>query len=425
VSNPSFEQARSVWWRIGLLSFGGPAGQIALIHREVVEERQWIEEREFLHALNFCMLLPGPEAMQLATYIGWKLHGLKGGLIAGLLFVLPGAAVILALSLFYTLFGNAPFVANIFWGIKAAVVIIVFEAMLRISRKALKKASDWMIAAAAFIALFGFAIPFPVVIAGAALIGFVTSNLKVELKNPDLVFPSLADTIKTVCIWLVVWLVPLFMINLIFGAGHVYSGLARFFSQLAVVTFGGAYAVLSYMGQDVVETHHWLTASAMMDGLGLAETTPGPLILVGQFVGFLAAANAQGSLWAGVIGSAIFLWMTFVPCFLWIFAGAPYVQHLRYMPRVSGALSCITAAVAGVILNLSLWFGLHVLFGNVQRLNGLIPIWWPEFSKFDFGSFVLSIIAGIALLNFKIGIPKTLALCAVIGVIWKLLLAMI
>ncbi len=422
---PSFIEARKIWWRIGLLSFGGPAGQIALIHREVVEQRQWIEEREFLHALNFCMLLPGPEAMQLATYIGWRLHGLRGGLVAGLLFVLPGAALMLVLSALYSLYGKIPFVENLFWGIKAAVLVIVLQALLRISKKALRTRIDWIIASLAFVALFFFAVPFPLVVLVAGLVGFFMHQEKagevVDLPLP----PTFMQSAKTIFIWLVVWMLPLFLIYESFGSAHVFTGLSIFFSQLSVVTFGGAYAVLSYMGQDVVEMHHWLTTPEMMDGLGLAETTPGPLILVGQFVGFTAATKAQGSLWAGVVGSLIFLWMTFVPCFLWIFAGAPYVRHLQNMPRISSALAAITAAVVGVILNLSLWFGFHVFFGEVNRAQGIVPVWWPKVETFDFASFVLSIIAGVALLHFKLGIPKTLALAAALGVISKLLAPLI
>ena len=423
--NPDFFEASKVWWRIGLLSFGGPAGQIALIHREVVETRKWIAEREFLHALNFCMLLPGPEAMQLATYIGWRLHGVKGGLVAGLLFLIPGAVVMLVLSALYGLYGKSSFVENIFWGVKAAVLVIVLQALLRISKKALKGPIDWAIAAFAFVALFFFAVPFPLVVLIAAVIGIFNAKASVLELTSLPAFPSGSKTLKTVSIWATIWLLPLGMIYQFFGSSHVFSGLAVFFSQLAVVTFGGAYAVLSYMGQDVVEMHKWLTTREMMDGLGMAETTPGPLILVGQFVGFTAAAKAQGSLWAGLVGSIIFLWMTFVPCFLWIFAGAPYVQHLQNMPRISRALSAITAAVVGVILNLSLWFGLHVVFGEVQRRVGLVPVWWPRFETFDLASLILSLIAGLALLHFRFGIPKTLAMAATLGVIWKTLVPLI
>ena len=423
--SPSQAEATKVFTRIGLLSFGGPAGQIALIHRELVEGKKWIEEKEFLHALNFCMLLPGPEAMQLATYVGWKLHGLRGGLIAGLLFVLPGATAILALSILYSLFGKLNFVEGLFWGVKAAVLVIVLEALLRVAKRALKSPIDWAIAAAAFIALFCFALPFPLVIAVAALTGFFNANKKTNTTEKPRPLPPFSSLIKTTVIWLVIWLVPLALINGTYGPTHVYTDLALFFSKLSVVTFGGAYAVLSYMGQTVVEQYHWLTASEMIDGLGLAETTPGPLILVGQFVAFLAAAKSLNSLWAGLFASLIYLWMTFVPCFLWIFAGAPYVQHLQTMPRLASALSSITAAVAGVILNLAIWFGLHVFFGTIQRATGPIPIWLPDFKAFDYAAFILAIIAGIALLRFHMGIPKTLALAAILGVIYKLILPLI
>jgi chromate transporter len=421
---PSQAEATKVFTRIGLLSFGGPAGQIALIHRELVDGKKWIEEKEFLHALNFCMLLPGPEAMQLATYIGWKLHGLRGGLIAGLLFVLPGAAVILALSILYSLFGKLTLVEGLFWGVKAAVLIIVLEALLRVAKRALKKPIDWTIAAASFIALFCFALPFPLVIAVAALIGFLNASLP-PIEQTSKSLPPISALIRTTAVWLAIWLLPLVLIDWVYGPGHVYTGLALFFSKLSVVTFGGAYAVLSYMGQTVVEQYHWLTAPEMIDGLGLAETTPGPLILVGQFVSFLAAAKSLNSLWAGLFASLVYLWMTFVPCFLWIFAGAPYVQHLQTMPRLSSALSSITAAVAGVILNLAIWFGLHVLFGTVARTTGPMPIWLPDFKAFDLAAAVLAVISGLALLRFHAGIPKTLALAAGLGVIYKLVFPLI
>lgn len=425
MTSPSQAEATKVFTRIGLLSFGGPAGQIALIHREVVDGKKWIEEKEFLHALNFCMLLPGPEAIQLATYIGWKLHGMRGGLIAGLLFVLPGAAVIFALSVLYTLFGKLTLIEGLFWGVKAAVLVIVLEALLRVAKRALKKPIDWAIAAASFIALFCFALPFPLVIAVAALIGFLNANKKADITEKAKSLPPFSGLIKTTAIWLAIWLVPLALINGAYGPAHVYTSLALFFSKLSVVTFGGAYAVLSYMGQTVVEQYHWLTAPEMIDGLGLAETTPGPLILVGQFVAFLAAAKSLNSLWAGLFASIIYLWMTFVPCFLWIFAAAPYVQHLQTMPRLSSALSSITAAVAGVILNLAIWFGLHVLFGTVARATGPLPIWLPNFQAFDLAAFILAVISGLALLRFHVGIPKTLALAAVLGVVYKLALPLI
>ncbi len=405
-----------MWARIGLLSFGGPAGQIALMHREVIDKRKLIDEKEFLSALNFCMLLPGPEAMQLATYIGWKLHGLKGGLTAGLLFVLPGAAVLYALSTIYYLFGSVPLVANLFWGVKAAVLAIVLEALLRVATRALKGPMDYAIAVAAFLALFAFDIPFPLVIAAAGLLGWLMPQID-KAAPARIALPPFSGTLKTIAAWLGIWLVPLAALNFLLPQS-VYALLGNFFSRLSVVTFGGAYAVLSYMGQDVVEQHHWLSTAQMMDGLGLAETTPGPLILVGQYVGFLAAAQ-NGGLIAGLLGGAIFLWMTFVPCFLWIFAGAPYMDYLRGQPRISSALARVTAAVCGVILNLSLWFGLHVLFGQVERLAGPVHVWWPQLPTFDGAAAVLSVIAALALLRLHLGIAKTLAICATLGILWR------
>ena len=416
----SFIEARKMWLRVGLLSFGGPAGQIAMLHKEVIDQRQLISEKEFLSALNFCMLLPGPEAMQLATYVGWKMHGLKGGLVAGLLFVLPGAITLYVLSTLYVLFGKLPLVEALFWGVKSAVLVVVIEALLRVSKRALKGQLDYAIAGLAFVALFCFALPFPLVVAAAGVFGYFWSNkTTVEIQSSTPLPPTI-DTLKRLGAWLVVWFAPLLVIVASFGRDHVYSQLAWFFSKLAIVTFGGAYAVLSYMGQDVVEAHHWLSAPQMMDGLGLAETTPGPLILVGQFVGFLAANKAQGDLLSGFVGGGIFLWMTFVPCFLWIFVGAPYVEYLQGNAQISQALAKITAAVVGVILNLSLWFGLHVLFGDVQRLDGIVPMWWPTLGGFDGAALVLAIIAGFALLRFHMGMVKTLALSATLGILWKL-----
>ena len=413
----SFSEARSIWAKIGLLSFGGPAGQIALMHRELIDKRKLIDEKEFLSALNFCMLLPGPEAMQLATYIGWKLHGLKGGLTAGVLFILPGAIVLYGLSSIYVLFGSVPLVANLFWGVKAAVLAIVLEALLRVAKRALKGPMDYAIAAAAFISLFVFAIPFPLIVAAAAFIGWLMwQPLKAEAKTIH--WPPFRQTLKTLAIWLALWLVPLAALNFLW-AQSVYALLGNFFSKLSVVTFGGAYAVLSYMGQDVVEAHHWLTTPQMMDGLGLAETTPGPLILVGQFVGFLAASSQGGGLLGGFIGGAIFLWMTFVPCFLWIFVGAPYLEYLQNQPRIASALARVTAAVCGVILNLSVWFGLNFLFSHVVRLQGPLPMWWPDWHSFDVAAAALSALAGVALLRFHFGLAKTLALCAALGIIWR------
>jgi chromate transporter len=418
--NPTFAQACKVWARIGCLSFGGPAGQIALMHREIVDERKWLNDQQFLTALNFCMLLPGPEAMQLATYAGWKLHGLKGGLAAGLLFVLPGALVVLALSMLYGSYGNLPWITALFFGVKAAVLAIVIEALLRVAKRALKGTLDWLVAGTAFLALYCFAVPFPIVIIAAGLVGFLRSN-KPSLAAP-LVRPSLAALFSTVAIWAAIWLAPLGLLAILLGPHHVLTTIGIFFSQLAVVTFGGAYAVLTYMAQAAVENHGWLKAPEMIDGLGLAETTPGPLILVTEFVGYLAAAREMGSVWGGIAGAGVTLWMTFAPCFLWIFAGAPYIEHIGSQPRLSGALAAITAAVVGVILNLSIWFGLHVLFGKVERLPGLFKPWLPDWHSLDIAALAISIIAALALLRLHLGIPKTLAICALLGVIWKLVL---
>jgi chromate transporter len=423
INMTSFGNAVKVWARIGVLSFGGPAGQIALLHKEVVEERHWLDEAEFLRALNFCMLLPGPEAMQLATYCGWKLHGQRGGLAAGLLFVLPGACLILALSIVYALVGNVPVVQALFWGVKAAVVAIVFEALLKISRKALKRKLDWVLATLAFVALFFFGLPFLLVVAVAALVGFVMGDRGGPVDS--IARPMFSDTFRTILLWFAVWLLPLGALYFVFGQSHVYTRLASIFSTLAVITFGGAYAVLASLGQSVVENTGWLTTQQMMDGFGLAETTPGPLILVGQFVAFTSAQHVQGGLWAGVFASVIFLWMTFAPCFLWICAGAPWIEWLDSIPKLRSALSAITAAVTGVILNLSLWFFLHVVFGKVERLQGPVPVWWPDLSTFDAAALVLAILLGFVLLKLKMGIPKTLALGLGAGLLWNFMATMI
>jgi chromate transporter len=416
--SPTFAEATKVWARIGCLSFGGPAGQIALMHREIVEEHKWLTEQQYLSALNFCMLLPGPEAMQLATYAGWRTHGVKGGLMAGLLFVLPGAFVVLALSMLYAAFGNLPWIEAIFFGVKAAVLAIVIEALLRVARRALKGNVDWLIAGVAFLALYCFDVPFPLIIIAAGLIGFFRSNTATPSSSTTR--PTFTALFSTIGTWAAIWLVPLVLMIVLLGPEHVLTKIGIFFSQLSVVTFGGAYAVLSYMAQAAVEQHGWLTAPEMIDGLALAETTPGPLILVTQFVGYLAASRGMGSVWGGLAGAAVTLWMTFAPCFLWIFAGAPYIEHIGKMPRLSGALAAITAAVVGVILNLSVWFGLHVLFNKVNRMEGIFKPWLPSWETLDWAALAISIIAAFALLRLHLGIPKTLALCAALGVIWRL-----
>ena len=416
--NVTFGEALTVWARIGCLSFGGPAGQIALMHREIVEDRKWLSETEYLAALNFCMLLPGPEAMQLATYAGWKLHGVKGGLAAGLLFVLPGAAIVLGLAMLYGAFGNLVWISALFYGVKAAVLAIVIEALLRVARRALKGTADWTIAALAFLALFAFDVPFPVIIIAAAVFGFFRSS---TVAHAPVALPPLSGLARTVALWATIWLAPLAALALVLGPDHVLTEIGVFFSKLAIVTFGGAYAVLSYMAQAAVEQKQWLAAPEMMDGLALAETTPGPLILVTEFVGYLAASRSMGGIWGGIAGALVTLWMTFAPCFLWIFAGAPYIEAIGQRPRLSGGLAAITAAVVGVILNLSIWFGLHVLFAKVERLDGWFKPWLPEWAGIDWMSLALSLLAALVLLRFHFGIVKTLALCAVLGLAWKLI----
>jgi chromate transporter len=414
---PSFAEAVRTWAKIGFLSFGGPAGQIALMHRVLVDEKKWLDEKRYLSALNFCMLLPGPEAMQLATYAGWTLHGWRGGLAAGSLFVLPGAVVVLILSMIYAAFGQVPFVAALFFGIKAAVLAIVIEALLRVARRALKFTSDWWIAGAAFIALYVFDIPFPLIILAAAIIGFLRTAAPAQPASPGAAI-DWRSTLATTSLWLALWLVPLALIIMGFGWNHVFAQTALFFSKLAIVTFGGAYAVLSYMAQQAVENFGWLKAEEMIDGLGLAETTPGPLILVTEFVGYMAGYRFAGGLWGGIAAAAITLWMTFVPCFLWIMAAAPYIERLQNMPRLSGALAAVTAAVVGVILNLTIWFALHVLFGTLQRtVVGLVP----DMATLDAPALALTLIAAAALFAFHQGIFRTLLLCAALGVVWKTL----
>ncbi len=410
---PSLADTTRVFTRIGVLSFGGPAAQIALMHRELVEKHHWLKENQFLNALSFCMLLPGPEAMQLATYAGWRLHGTLGGLIAGLLFVIPGAFVVLALASIYAYFGEVPLVNALFLGIKATVLVIVIEALLRVSKKALNGAVYWGIALLSFIGIFFLALPYPLIVLLAGLIG-------VFLK-PGTIQPieehhktSFTDTLKTILLWLVIWWGPILFLGQASDL-PILTEIGAFFSRLAVVTFGGAYAVLAYMGQDVVTNFGWLTAGEMMDGLGLAETTPGPLILVTEFVGFLAAFH-EGGFWLGIAGAIVTLWVTFTPCFLWIFAGAPYIDRLSGLPRLRGTLSAITAAVVGVILNLSIWFGLHVFFADVTRNKvGIITLWQPTLSSLEPVVVVLALLSGVLLLRFHMGLLKVLTLSAIGG----------
>jgi chromate transporter len=418
VPSPSFGEAARVWGTIGLLSFGGPAGQIALMQRMLIDERRWLTQEQFLHALNFCMLLPGPEAMQLATYAGWRLHGWRGGLAAGLLFVLPGAMVILLLSMMYAAYGQVPLVASVFFGIKAAVLAIVVEALLRVARRALKRSSDWWIAGLAFAALYLFKLPFPVVIIAAALVGFFRTTTAQAAVLPDSQEPQLVRTVLTASAWCVLWLVPVVLLVMLLGTDHVLSQVALFFSKLAVVTFGGAYAVLAYMAQQAVEAHGWLSASEMIDGLGLAETTPGPLILVTEFVGYLAGHRLAGGVLGGIAAAVVTLWVTFTPSFMMIFTAAPYIERLRAMPRLAGALAAITAAVVGVILNLTVWFALHALFGRVHALAlGPIRTTLPDLASMDPVSIILLALASLLLFQLKLGIVWTLLISACLGVV--------
>jgi len=420
--SPSFPEALRTWTRIGLLSFGGPAAQIGLMHRILVDEKKWLPEDKYLSALSFCMLLPGPEAMQLATYAGWRLHGVRGGLAAGLMFVAPGAAVVLALAMIYAAFGNVPLVQAVFFGVKAAVLVIVVEALLRISRRALKLSEHWVIAGLSFIGIFFLGLPFPLIVFAAALFGFVRAKPVATALVP-LASVSLAQTARTAVLWLTIWIAPLLAVAAIFGPASVPAQLGWFFSKLAVVTFGGAYAVLAYMGQDVALRYHWLDAGQMMDGLGLAETTPGPLILVTEFVGFIAAfQRAGGPAWAmGILGAAIALWATFAPCFLWIFTGAPYIDWIIAQPRLKGALAAITAAVVGVILNLTVWFALHVFFGRVELVTAWpLQIWTPTLSTLDWRVVVLAAICAVLLLRQHWTIAAVLAVAAALAVPMRL-----
>ncbi|MGQ7848730.1 chromate efflux transporter [Granulosicoccus sp. 3-233] len=417
IENPTLLQAFSVWLKIGLLSFGGPAAQIALMHRMVVTENRWLSEKQYINALSFCMLLPGPEAMQLATYAGWRMHGVRGGLLAGLLFVIPGAIIVLLLAAIYTGFGKLPLVDALFLGVKAAVVVIVIEALLRVSKKALKRQDHWVIAALAFIAIFFFNVSFPLIVIAAGLYGFLTSSQPADLAGRQSVLPSMKrSTIVTVLFWACLWAAPLVAVY-VFTDNQFLLDIGAFFSRLAVVTFGGAYAVLAYMTQDVVVNLGWLTAGEMMDGLGLAETTPGPLILVTEFVGFVAGYR-EGGVLSGLAAATMTLWVTFVPCFLWIFAGAPYIDWIGEQPRLRGALSSITAAVVGVILNLSVWFSLHVLFATVAaRKVGPLTLWTPGFETLDWRVLILTGICAVAVFVWHWSILKVLLMAAILGLL--------
>ena len=437
---PSFREAVRVWLRVGLLSFGGPAGQIALLHREVVEERRWIGERRFLHALNFCTLLPGPEAQQLATYLGWLMHGVRGGLAAGILFVLPGAAVMLALSLIYATLGNVPLIAAVFFGLKCAVLVLVVEALLRIGRRALKGRAAWALAATAFAALFLFGLPFPVVVLAAGVAGYLAPDAfahgghgKAGNDAPALLDAALAadpgrparlaaGARRAGLAALALWLLPVAV--LVGAVGGTYADVAVFFSKMAVVTVGGAYAVLAYVAQDAVQAHGWLSAPEMLAGLGLAETTPGPLILVLQFVGFLAGYRAPGGLTGvpgGIAASVLVLWVTFAPCFAFVFLGAPLVERLQANRALSSALAGITAAVVGVVANLALWFGLRVLFRELRAVHlGPFAADLPVPASLDPAALALAALAAACLFRFKLGVLPTLGAAAAAGLVLRL-----
>ncbi len=430
-ASPTFGEAFRVWLKIGCINFGGPAGQIAMMHRMLVDEKKWIDEPRFLHALNFCMLLPGPEAQKLATYVGWALHGVRGGLVAGILFVLPGALVMLLLSLAYALGRGIAWIDGALFGIKAAVLVIVVEALIRIGRRALKTRTLIALAGAAFVGIFFFNAPFPLIVAGAALIGYAvarTNPAQMGLKHDAVdVAPAPPDRWRqfavAVAVGLLVWWAPVALAALTLGPDHGLVTIGTFFSKLAVVSFGGAYALLAYMAQQAVETHHWMTAPEMVDGLGLAETTPGPLILVTQFVGFLAAfrdAAPFSPVTAGILGAAMTTWVTFTPSMLWIFAGAPFVEQLRGNRRLSGALAAITAAVVGVILNLTVWFALHVLFGRVEEMRaGPLRYFTFDPLSLDLKAAALASVAALLAFGLHRSLIETVAVMAGLGVVVK------
>lgn len=438
---PSLAEATRIWLKIGLLSFGGPAAQIAMMHRIVVGEKRWISDSRFLHALNYCMLLPGPEATQLATYIGWLLHKTRGGLIAGGLFILPGIVILMALSWLYITAGQLGIVAALFFGLKAAILAIVLEAVIRVGRRALKSTTLVFLAAFAFVAIFFLNVPFPIVVLLAGLIGYAggkqnwsgfriepqtgakheaISDVLIDANRPEHTKPSLRRLVRVTSVWLTLWLLPVVLLVVFLGDANIFTRIAVFFSKMAMVTFGGAYAVLAYVAQQAVENYHWLTAGEMLDGLGLAETTPGPLIMVLQFVGFLAAFRDAGGmppLLAGTLGGLLATWVTFAPCFLWIFAGAPYIESLRNNHALSAALAAITAAVVGVILNLAIWFAVHVVFSRTSEIIlGPIRFDAPVLASINVWAALLSLAALIATFVFKFRMIPVLAAFAAAGI---------
>jgi chromate transporter len=443
----SFAEAVRVWLRVAALSFGGPAGQIAVMHRIIVDEKKWVGESRFLHALSYCMLLPGPEAQQLATYIGWLMHRWPGAVAAGGLFVVPGVIAIMALSWIYAAFGNVPTVAALFFGLKAAVLAIVLQAVHRVGSRALKSGPMIGLAAVAFAAIFFGGVPFPIIVLAAGIIGFAAARLgssaftvggghgpsgKAEGAEsllgeelPDHVRPTIKRALRVSAIWLGLWLVPVVMIIAVLGSDATFSQIGIFFSKMAVVTFGGAYAVLAYMAQQAVETYGWLKPGEMLDGLGMAETTPGPLIMVVQFVGFLAAYRDPGTLppmLAGTLGGLLATWTTFVPCFLWIGLGAPFIEKLRDHKPLNGALAGITAAIVGVILNLAIWFALHTIFRETFPVRGFgVSFDAPVLASVNPWALFLSVAAIVAIFRFKAGTIQTLAACSAAGIVVHLL----
>ena len=439
---PRLGEAAKVWARIAALSFGGPAGQIAVMHRILVEEKRWLGDRRFLHALNFCMLLPGPEAQQLATYIGWLMHGVRGALVAGLLFILPGVVAIMALSWVYAVWGDVGIVSALFFGLKAAVLAIVLQAVVRVGRRALKNRAMQVIAAASFVAIFAFSAPFPLIVAVAALVGWAGAAAgwaafrvggghgavgKTHVddgatllgeEHGDLTGTRRAGALRAGAVAVVLWLAPVAALVLL-APGSVFTDIATFFSKLAVLTFGGAYAVLAWVAQDAVGTYGWLAPGEMLDGLGMAETTPGPLIMVLQFVGFMGAVREGGwaaPLLAGTVGGLLATWVTFAPCFAWIFLGAPWMERLRANRALSAALSAVTAAVVGVILNLALWFAIHVVWREVARVEaGPLSLELPVLSSVDLAAAGLSVLALVAVFRLRLGMATVLAGAAALG----------
>jgi chromate transporter len=448
-SAPSFREAFWVWVKVALNSFGGPVGQIAVMHRYLVEEKRWISESRFLHALNYCMLLPGPEAQQLAIYIGWLLHKIPGGIVAGALFVIPGFIAMLILSILYAGYQNLSIVQWLFFGLKPAVLAVVIEAVVRIGKRVLKNRLTVTLAGLSFVGIFFFDVPFPLIVVSAAIIGYVGGRVSptlFEVNQRDVtnsdpcdspvldelldqqalehVRPSASRAFAVAISWTIVWFGPIALILLFLGSESVYFQQATFFSKAAVVTFGGAYAVLAYVAQQAVENYAWLTPGEMLDGLGLAETTPGPLILVLPFVGFLAAFRNPGVLnpmFAGTLGAMLTTWATFVPCFLWVLVGGPYVEALRGNKSLNTAMSSITAAIVGVVLNLAVWFALHTVFGFLRDVH----IFWghlqiPVWSTINIPSLFIAVFAMLAIFRFKLSVIKTIGCSAMLGIVYHL-----